>query len=118
MAGGTPLTDADRTDWVRAMADESAVHASSTLILACSALTPFVQRGLAEQSQRRCVWIYLQGSSELISGRLGARRGHFMDAGLLDSQFAALDVPPQAIAVPIDQPVANIISDIRKALDE
>ena len=37
--------------------------------------------------------VYLAGDKALISQRMAARKGHFMPAALLDSQFAALEVP-------------------------
>ena len=37
--------------------------------------------------------VYLEGSRAMIAKRLALRRGHFMPADLLDSQFAALEAP-------------------------
>ena len=44
------------------------------------------------------------------------RHDHFMPAALLDSQFAALEEPQDAIVVDIDQPVAAIVARIAEAL--
>jgi len=44
--------------------------------------------------------VYLKGSYELIRQRLAARPGHFMPAGLLESQFAILEEP-----APDEQPI-------------
>ena len=44
--------------------------------------------------------VYLAGDKALIAGRMAARKGHFMPAALLDSQFAALE-PPWAEENPI-----------------
>jgi gluconate kinase len=94
MSGGTPLTDADRADWVAAISQAVARSAAPQIILA-----------------------YLEGSRELIHARLQARENHFMDATLLDSQFAALTVPSEAIHVSIDQSLTDLVNDIRRALD-
>ena len=53
--------------------------------------------------------------SELIAGRLAARKGHFMPPGLLASQFRTLEPPRQdehPITVSIDAPVETIVDDI------
>ncbi|MGN6100349.1 MAG: hypothetical protein ACTHOR_04300, partial [Devosia sp.] len=50
------------------------------------------------------VFVYLDGSYELIDSRIKARKGHFMPESLLRSQFATLEPPApdeNAIAVPI-----------------
>ena len=63
--------------------------------------------------------VYLAGSRELIAERLAARRGHFMPATLLDSQFAALEPPmPEegAIVVSVEAPVADIVARIAASL--
>ena len=63
--------------------------------------------------------VYLAGSRALIAERLAARRGHFMPASLLDSQFAAFEPPlPKecAIAVSVDAPVAAIVARIAASL--
>ena len=117
MSGRTPLTDADRADWVAAMSKAVARSAAPQIILACSALTPFVQAGLSSKCGREIIWVYLEGSRELIHARLQARENHFMDATLLDSQFAALTVPSEAIHVSIDQSLTDLVNDIRRALD-
>ena len=62
---------------------------------------------------------YLGGSHELIAGRFAARRGHFMRASLLDSQFAALELPgpdEDPIVVSVDQPIARIVDQIAGVL--
>ncbi len=47
--------------------------------------------------------MYVRGSRELIADRLAARTGHYMPAGLLDSQFAALEEPgPDENVVAVD----------------
>ena len=46
-----------------------------------------------------------------------SRQGHYMPAALLDSQFAALEEPHEAIVVDIDQSVAAIVGRIIEALD-
>ena len=45
--------------------------------------------------------VYLRGTKALIAARLDARRGHYMNPALLDSQFAALEEPDGAIVADI-----------------
>jgi gluconokinase len=47
-------------------------------------------------------FVHLQGEKELLRRRLNRRRGHYMPASLLDSQFAALEPPADAITVDVD----------------
>ena len=51
--------------------------------------------------------MYLRGSYELIYARLTARRGHYMPARLLESQFAALEEPADALMLAVDAPPAE-----------
>lgn len=62
------------------------------------------------------VFVYLDGSFELIRSRLAARVDHFFDAALLRSQFEALEAPTDALAVDIDQPVADVVDDVLRRL--
>jgi gluconokinase len=46
----------------------------------------------------------LKGDFDLIRSRLEARKNHYMKAGLLESQFAALEEPRDAVVVDVAQP--------------
>jgi gluconokinase len=55
----------------------------------------------------------------LIADRLARRKGHFMPAGLLDSQFKTLEPPEQSehpVTVSIDASVETIVEDIVRQL--
>jgi gluconokinase len=55
----------------------------------------------------------------LIAERLAARQGHFMPAGLLDSQFATLEPPgpdEHPITIRIDRPIEEIAERIAGVL--
>jgi gluconokinase len=94
MSRGEPLGDGDRRPWLEALAGEldRARRAGSSVVLACSALRR-VYRDILRGGHDDLVFVFLDGPKPLIGGRLGARRGHFMPAALLDSQFAALEPP-------------------------
>lgn len=96
MAAGTPLTDADRAEWLATIATRiaDARRAGSGLVVACSALKRAYRDRLraADASLR---FVHLHGDAALLRERLGARRGHYMPASLLQSQLDTLE-PPQA----------------------
>jgi gluconokinase len=94
MSSGIPLTDDDRAGWLRALAVRirEATDAGTGLVMTCSALKRSYRDVLrAEADELR--FIFLRGPQALIAERLAGRRGHFMPASLLESQFATLEEP-------------------------
>jgi gluconokinase len=120
MKAGHPLDDEDRAPWLAAVAAKiDAWRARGDAgIITCSALKRRYRDIII--GDRPDVWlVYLEGSRELIGERVRARRGHFMPASLLDSQFAALEPPApdeHAIAVSVDAPVASSVARLAAAL--
>jgi gluconokinase len=56
-------------------------------------------------------FVYLSGSKELLTKRMGERKGHFMPASLLESQLATLEVPTGelgVVTVDIDNTIEGI----------
>ena len=98
MAAGTPLTDADRLPWLKALNEK--LRQDRNAVLACSALKESYRRILAEGLDD-CRLVHLRGSIELIRSRLGERKHRYMPASLLESQFATLEPPMDAIEVDI-----------------
>jgi carbohydrate kinase (thermoresistant glucokinase family) len=119
MAAGTPLTDADRWPWLEAIArwiDETR-EAGQHGIVACSALKRAYRDVLAGAHPEAVLFVLLDGSKDLIAGRIGARHGHFMPTTLLDSQFATLERPAlgeNAITVSIDATPEEITETIAR----
>ncbi len=102
MRGGTPLSDEDRWPWLdrlNALLHEQRGAGRDTL-LGCSALKQKYRDRLAANLDD-VHWVHLKGSFELIESRLRARRGHYMPAALLRSQFAALEEPVDAVVADI-----------------
>ena len=64
----------------------------------------------------RVILIYLKGDYGLIRERLSKRRGHFLNPNLLDSQFAALEEPKEAMRVDVSLSPAEIVKSIRSGL--
>ena len=94
MRSGTPLTDADRAGWLSAMAGRIAEGRTrgEAMVITCSALKR-AYRDRLRAADPDLIFIHLTGSRELLAARIGARKGHFMPPGLLDSQLAALEPP-------------------------
>ena len=94
MKAGTPLTDEDRWPWLRAIAakEDELLAAEQSAVVACSALKR-AYRDILIGNRPDTRLMYLRGSKALIADRMKARKGHFMPAALLDSQFATLEEP-------------------------
>ncbi|MBI3528020.1 MAG: gluconokinase [Betaproteobacteria bacterium] len=119
MRNGIPLEDADRWPWLdrmNAMLRERDARGESVL-LACSALKQ-AYRDRLSKGTAEIRWIYLRGEFELIRKRMEARKGHYMKAGLLESQFAALEEPRDALSVDIDDSPNSIADSILRRLQE
>ncbi len=121
MAAGIPLTDTDRQPWLEDVARYAQVQAMKhgVCVIACSALKQQYRQTL--NTAGRVVYIFLQGSFELIADRMHQRTGHFMPEALLESQFAALDDPsdePCVLTVSIDTTPELIASDAIKQLKQ
>lgn len=113
MQAGTPLTDADRADWLEALHRLITQRdgAGKSAIIACSALKQSYWQVLGDVRI-----VYLKGDYERFRQRLQSRPGHFFKADLLPSQFATLEEPGDAITVDAEQEPASIVQAIRKTL--
>jgi gluconokinase len=117
MRAGTPLTDADRWPWLarlNGVLRERAAGGGSA-ILACSALKAAYREVLLEDLPDARL-VHLRGALPLIAARLAARRGHYMNPALLDSQFATLEAPADAIAVDVSDTPEAIVAAVRREL--
>ncbi|MEU5433395.1 gluconokinase [Streptomyces sp. NPDC020719] len=89
MSAGTPLDDADRWPWLDAIGQWAHGRAGLGGVVSSSALKR-VYRDRLRAAAPGLVFLHLTGERELIERRMRERKGHFMPAALLDSQFAAL----------------------------
>lgn len=89
MAAGTPLDDADREPWLRAVGQAMAA-AEGTMVIGCSALKR-AYRDIIREAAPDTAFVHLHGTRELLAERMAARPGHFMPVSLLDSQLATLE---------------------------
>lgn len=120
MARGEPLTDEDRLPWLRAISDylDEQIAAGGSAIVACSALKRSY-RELLLRGHPEARIAFLQIDEEVATRRLAVRHGHFFNPGLIDSQFADLELPrpdePGVAVVPIgDRPEATADEVVRR----
>lgn len=106
MRRGIPLGDADRWPWLE-RCGQALAAAPDGMILGCSALRRSYRDRLRQSSgMPDLFFVHLAGSHALLDRRLSARRGHYMPASLLDSQFDALEPPrndENAVTIDIDR---------------
>ncbi len=91
MARGTPLTDADRAQWLVTLGQQLAEHPQG-VVLTCSALKR-AYRDQLRQAAPGLRFVFLQIARESAQQRVAARGSHFFSASLVDSQFATLESP-------------------------
>jgi gluconokinase len=94
MSAGTPLDDADRWPWLDTIVAwmDGRHDAGEDAVVTCSAL----KRGYRDRlrtSRAEIRLVHLSGTKQMLAARIAARKAHFMPPALLDSQFAALEVP-------------------------
>lgn len=100
MSKGEALTDADRWDWLTELRTQSnnRIHeGSGGVVVTCSALkrkyrdvirvAPYYDHSISVH------FIFLHASQELLLARVAERQGHFMGAGMVQSQFDILELP-------------------------
>lgn len=118
MKAGEPLNDEDRSDWLQKI-NEFAFEQQQLngAIIACSALKEkyriVLNNGIAKP-----VWIFLQGSYQIIFQRLQNRQGHYMPATLLQSQFSNLEIPANTVSINIENEPETIVELIIDRLYE
>lgn len=117
MRQGIALTDEDRVPWLSVLRTliQECLRADTPAIIACSALKQ-LYRDRLQIEPTGIYFVYLKGDYELIQQRLRARTGHFMNADLLRSQFAALEEPDGVLTVDVAPSPQGIVQQIRHAL--
>lgn len=118
MSSGNPLTDSDREPWlklIRTTAEHMTLEVQSGatggnkrgVVISCSALKRRyrdVLRGLGQQENNvkpstfensvlKTVFVYIEGTRDVLMDRMTKRTGHFMKPSMLDKQLEALENP-------------------------
>jgi gluconokinase len=116
MRAGIPLTDEDRAPWLTSLHNAIVewLTAGANVVLACSALKAAYRERLVVSAEVKLV--YLRADRDLIAKRLVERQHHYMNPALVDSQFATLEEPQQAVTVDAGLPAEAVVDDIRRTL--
>jgi gluconokinase len=91
MRAGTPLTDADRADWLRELGRQLQAHPGGA-VLTCSALKR-AYRDTLRAAVPQLRFLHLALSPLQAMQRVAARTDHFYPPSLVASQFEALEDP-------------------------
>jgi len=115
MAAGHPLNDEDRQPWLETLNAlmRGWFETGKGGVLACSALKEKYRETLSAGMPKSTIhFVLLDGSPELIAGRLAARKHEFMNAKLLESQFKTLEKPADAFTIVNDRAPEVIVDEI------
>ena len=109
MAQGTPLTDADRAQWLLTLGRQLAAHPQG-VVLTCSALKRSYRDQL-RQAAPGLRFVFLDIARDAAQKRVASRGSHFFSASLVDSQFATLESPvgePGVLRVDALEPLPSL----------
>ncbi len=114
MAAGTALTDADRRQWLAALAAELSAHAQGA-VLTCSALKRSY-RNVLRSANPGLRFVHLRIGRQEALQRVAARAGeHMFPPSLVDSQFAALESPAGESGV-LEVPATRAIDSLTRQI--
>ena len=113
MKAGIPLNDEDRKPWLIDLSQNlSNWEKSEGAVLACSALKEGYREILTSEVSN-IYWIVLDGLSQLIRKRMQERKGHYMDAEMLQSQYDALEIPDYGLHLDIKNSPEQLLHEIK-----
>jgi gluconokinase len=117
MKHGIPLNDEDRMPWLRRLHEEleHRLGSGASVVLGCSALKESYRK-ILEEGLSRIDFVFLDVDQLTLTERLGKRKDHFFPKELLESQFAALERPGDAIMVDARLPFQDLVEQIINAL--
>ncbi len=117
MSRGIPLNDEDRKPWLDILQQliHKCLQEGQQAILACSALKQAYRDHLLKDNPG-ALFVYLKGTYDLILRRLQERKGHYMKADLLTSQFNTLEEPKGVLTIDVDQEPETIVQLIKQGL--
>ena len=118
MTAGIALTDADREDWLEAIAQLIRTQANEPCptFIACSALKQSY-RDILLAAHPSLTFLFLTADPETLRQRITARHEsgeHFMPPSLLDSQLATLEPPADALELDSSKSISEWVSLVRK----
>ena len=121
MRSDHPLTDEDRWPWLERLRQqiERALSAGENAVLACSALKRAYRDRLRVSDDVK--FVFLRGDYPLVEKQLRGRHRHFMNANLLQSQFADLEEPKpdeDVVTIELGRTPQEIVEEIKAKLHQ
>ncbi|WP_373779253.1 gluconokinase [Glaesserella sp.] len=122
MGSGHPLNDDDRKPWLERINDAafSLEQKSEKGIIVCSALKK-KYRDQIRQGNSDVKFIFLHGPFDLVLERMKQRKGHYMKADMLKSQFDTLEIPkadePDVIFIDINADFNQVVERCVQAIE-
>jgi len=113
MASGIPLQDEDRWPWLDTIGERLAT-AENGIIVSCSSLKKSYRERLRNASQGPLLFVFLDGSFDVLHEHMGHRTGHFMPVTMLESQLATLESPvgePFVFRADVADPIEKIVAE-------
>lgn len=113
MVAGIPLQDDDRWPWLD-LIGERLGSAENGIIISCSSLKKSYRDRLRQAAHGSLMFIFLDGSFEVLHEHMGHRTGHFMPVTMLESQLATLESPvgePLVFRADVVDPIEKIVSE-------
>ncbi len=113
MSVGIPLQDEDRWPWLDAIG-ERLVEARGGIVISCSALKKIYRDRLRTAAGAPLLFVFLDGSFEVLHEHMDHRTGHFMPVSMLESQIATLESPvgePFVFRADVADPVEKIVAE-------
>ena len=117
MKRGIPLNDEDRMPWLARLHDEleHRLGSGASVVLGCSALKESYRK-ILEEGLSQIDFVFLDVDQLTLTERLEKRKAHFFPKELLESQFAALERPADAIVVDACLQFQDVVEQIVSAL--
>ena len=117
MKRGIPLNDEDRMPWLARLHDEleHRLGSGASVVLGCSALKESYRK-ILEEGLSQIDFVFLDVDQLTLRERLEKRKAHFFPKELLESQFAALERPADAIVVDARLQFQDVVEQIVNAL--
>lgn len=92
MASGIPLQDEDRWPWLDEVGGRLS-GAENGIVVSCSSLKKSYRDRMRALAGGPLMFVYLDGSFEVLHQHMAQRIGHFMPVKMLESQLATLESP-------------------------
>ena len=91
-------------------------HSLKGAVIACSALKKKYRKVI--RTSANVLFICLKADKKIITHRLASRKNHFMASSLINSQFAALEIPKSGFILVATELFENNLDLIHKYIEK